>query len=558
MAEKGGARFNIDKLRWADVAPLDVVEPIDGLKDTGWAPQVLPDDILNWRWQKVHEYLDSLQAAAPREFEFLADAFDLAASALEQGPVSVGDVFRVSGLGDGTTLNKPGDDLWSIPGADGGEDIIAVAADSEHVYYVQETGVNVYAVDPRDGSAVWTSFSTVANIRLMIADGAFVYAVEEDGGGDIIHLINRATGALVGSITISGASIDTISANGTELVAVYSPGTWQAWDNLGASPSSIGTDPATDLDTGIAVDDENSYLLGSPSGVGQISARVIQSPGSISWTTILPAEAGNGPRAITSDGEFVYVSMAGNTDQLICLNQEDGLLVWIVDVADDFIQLSVDDRYIWAGGFTGDGYALDKTNGRLVWSDSNEARYTTDSWGSYGTDGGINLVAKHAMRQSKDYLRAGGTDPKRTPFHALAIPVDDARQGPLPDAVFHLDAENNTPDTTTGGFPDATPYLEIDSFKCPAGRYRIAWYYEWGIGATHANMTVQIDLDAGTILANQLNMPQSGDIAQRHMNSGFAYVDLTAGVHSIAMEWGASSSTGQIHRGRLEIVRIGD
>ena len=118
-------------------------------------------------------------------------------------------------------------------------------------------------------------------------------------------------------------------------------------------------------------------------------------------------------------------------------------------------------------------------------------------------------------------------------------------------------AENLSPDTTTSSFPDPSPYL-VRGFDCPAGLYRIGWYYEWGSSATNQDILIQIDLDSGTILGDHKQMPQQGAISQKHMNAGLAYVTLTDGAHTVAMEWGVSGGTGQIHQARLEIVRVDD
>ena len=124
----------------------------------------------------------------------------------------------------------------------------------------------------------------------------------------------------------------------------------------------------------------------------------------------------------------------------------------------------------------------------------------------------------------------------------------------------HQDAENNTPQTTTGGF---TAGLTLTTPSIPAGRYRIAWYYEWAYDDTFTNYIGRVQLKNTTTLAEHNAEPSDsggggpGGTDQRFPVSGFAHVNLTAGVHFIDVDFGSSSgTTATLWRVRIEIRRV--
>jgi hypothetical protein len=263
---------------------------------------------------------------------------------------------------------------------------------------------------------------------------------------------------------------------------------------------------------------------------------------------------------IQSDGEVLYFRRFAGTSgahQICAVAKANGLPIWITDMPAGLLTTltAVDDRYLW-GMVSGTGVALDKTTGRLVWLGTAEI-HCTDAWQAYGTDGSDSLLAVCAMRQTKTFMRVFPDDPKRAPFFNLAIPLNDARSGPLPDSNIYFEIAQETPGDTAAVFPDPTPFLSLPFF-CPAGRYRLEYYLEWAQNSTAQDAIAEVRIDGGAHVARLEQSPQTGLLTQRHPTAGFVYVNIGEGSHVVTLEWGVTASTMRIHRAKLSLERVGD
>lgn len=544
MAEKGGPRFDVALLRWADVDPLTVTEPISGTKDTGFPPVILPDGYVNWRWQKVWRALESLVAAGTREFEFLADIFDTP-GADEQGQPVVGEEFSVSGMGSGSTLYRPGDLRWSAA-SNSLNTISQMAADGERLYYCYSSvDQEVYAVDPRDGSAIWGTTGATVNAFKLICDGIFVYVSR----GANVEIINRDTGAIVATIAATGTVLD-LAANGVELV-ILTGTTLEVYDSLGATPNNVAT-VAISGAVAIAVDKTRTYaLLNTPD---RIEARTTQTPAVIEYTTYVPQMAVFPTMLdMISDGRRLFVTVSGGDYQLVCFNQHDGRCVWSRFTDIELDHICSDSRFVWGrdSGLS-KGRCYDKSTGELVFAQE-KPFMAADGWAVYGTDGASNNECRASQVDTEKFLRVKNNDASRR-FFKLAIPREDKDIGPAPWIPWFSQV-NNTPNSTTAVFPDPTPYLAT-TFGAPAGLYRISWYYEFNVDSAFLSGQIQVDLNAGTILGFELHEPS--DSGDRYSIGGFAEVQLaSSGAHTLNIEWGVEGGGDlTIYLGRLEVVRI--
>ena len=88
------------------------------------------------------------------------------------------------------------------------------------------------------------------------------------------------------------------------------------------------------------------------------------------------------------------------------------------------------------------------------------------------------------------------------------------------------------------------------------GRYRISWYYEWGYNKTSYNFRGEIKLNNSDILMNHKQEPKDGGTDQSVPSSGFAYVNLNTGDHTIDLNYWAELGTAYIKNARLEIWRV--
>jgi len=125
----------------------------------------------------------------------------------------------------------------------------------------------------------------------------------------------------------------------------------------------------------------------------------------------------------------------------------------------------------------------------------------------------------------------------------------------------HQDVEVETPQTTTATLVNG---LTLTTPSIPAGRYRIGWYYEWGYDSTTSNFNAQVQLNNTTTLMNHNAEPSDsggggpGGTDQRFPVSGFSYVNLTAGIHFIDVDYGGTGFgvAATLWRARLEIRRV--
>lgn len=119
--------------------------------------------------------------------------------------------------------------------------------------------------------------------------------------------------------------------------------------------------------------------------------------------------------------------------------------------------------------------------------------------------------------------------------------------------------KDNTESTTTSTTP--IQKLRLTTSSLSAGTYRVGWSFEYGrdgfiFGGTDFNARLQID---NTTEIASYAAVHNGAIASNFWPaSGFDYVALTAGVHTIDLDfWGETTgNTSRIRNSRLEIVRI--
>lgn len=103
--------------------------------------------------------------------------------------------------------------------------------------------------------------------------------------------------------------------------------------------------------------------------------------------------------------------------------------------------------------------------------------------------------------------------------------------------------------STSAGF---TTKLSLITSSLPAGTYYIEWNYQWNYNQNTSDFVGQVDLDTGAKrLMEHRQEPKDtsgtgpGGSDQRHQLSGHSVETLTAGVHTINIDYAAGSG-GQI------------
>lgn len=92
----------------------------------------------------------------------------------------------------------------------------------------------------------------------------------------------------------------------------------------------------------------------------------------------------------------------------------------------------------------------------------------------------------------------------------------------------------------------------------PAGKYRVGWFYEWGLSTTSNNFNGRILQDGATVLWDHVQEPQDGNAAQQQPVGGVQYVTLTAGIHTFDIEYRSQTAgvTARIWDAHLEFWRV--
>ena len=101
--------------------------------------------------------------------------------------------------------------------------------------------------------------------------------------------------------------------------------------------------------------------------------------------------------------------------------------------------------------------------------------------------------------------------------------------------------------------------LRLSATGLEGGTYRIGWYYEWSYNNRGANFLAQVQVNDTTTMMEQAQEPKDGSATQFHNVGGFGYIPLTAGDHTIDLDWCSSNlgSTATIRRARLELWKVG-
>lgn len=109
--------------------------------------------------------------------------------------------------------------------------------------------------------------------------------------------------------------------------------------------------------------------------------------------------------------------------------------------------------------------------------------------------------------------------------------------------------------TTSAAFTTALTYTTA---SLTAGTYRINWYYEFRGSSTTVSVGAQVQIDNTTTIHNLLTEPKATGGTQSLSQSGFYTGSLTAGTHTIDIDFRTANATATAYMKemRIEIWRI--
>ena len=106
--------------------------------------------------------------------------------------------------------------------------------------------------------------------------------------------------------------------------------------------------------------------------------------------------------------------------------------------------------------------------------------------------------------------------------------------------------------------------LRLNTGAISAGNYRVGWYYIWSHDDIATDFLARVQLDVGTTIGIHQQEPSDaggagpGGTDQRFVTSGFAYRSLTAGAHTVDIEYATSRAgqTSSIYEARIELWQV--
>ena len=119
---------------------------------------------------------------------------------------------------------------------------------------------------------------------------------------------------------------------------------------------------------------------------------------------------------------------------------------------------------------------------------------------------------------------------------------------------FTWSSDETTTGTTSTSFQRKTTLTASD---LPSGYYRLGWYFEWRINSTNTDILTRVVVDGSNVVME--HNEEVKDVSSWHTTSGYAITQLSAGGHSLGLDYGVESNgaTSYMRRARLELWRVG-
>lgn len=133
---------------------------------------------------------------------------------------------------------------------------------------------------------------------------------------------------------------------------------------------------------------------------------------------------------------------------------------------------------------------------------------------------------------------------------------------------FHHEASSLG--VTTSNATSFIEKLKLTTGFVPAGKYRVGFSYAWNHNDNRNDFLAQVVVDDVTVISNQREEPNDSNGTfgstgsdQKHLESGFAYVTLTDGTHTVDIDFATSSAgigfagiVSSIWDARIELWRV--
>jgi hypothetical protein len=440
MTERVTRPADADKVGWrTDPGGNPILEPNASKRLDGWAyEEKWPHQEANWQLKLHGDLWLWLNAFLPREWLDLKQGID-AATAPQR--------FVVTRPGTGNLWR--GYEFFSEP-TQSGYRPTAVTTDGRRVYYIDTDAViegqNVVAMDPEDGSQLWSQPKTYTQFVGLASDGDRVYSTEAGANG--VDVRDPSTGAVTAHGGTQG-ELRFLAVNGEHLIGEYNRFLYFL-NALSTVPVEIGSiDYGADV-YATTIDAFRAYVTGDQAAAAGLFRSYNLFDQSLQWSVDPPTTAQPNGRALATDGDWIYAGTshatltAGGDVNLFVLDVHTGLIVGQYEIgthSDDVINLAVDDKFLYvttenfSPSYHRELHVIDlrsplaSTPPRSVIPV--ETTQDREAWAADGVgvvmvnhipvDVEIRRDLMHPYPRS--FQRVSGSDPGRLPFFNSAIPI---------------------------------------------------------------------------------------------------------------------------------------
>jgi len=439
MSERVPIPVDHTKVGWrTDPGGNTITEPPAAKRADGYAyKEKVPHDELNWEMKLWGELLEWLRDFCPREWRELKDGIDnsTAPQRFVATRPDAGNLYRQYPI-----INQVTQSTYAP---------ITVKTDGRRIYYIDANaaveGQNVVAMDPEDGSQLWSVAKGYTQIVGLTCDGDRVYKSEQGANG--VQVLNPATGAAIGAGGTQG-ELRNMTTNGWFLIGTYS----QSLYFLNNLTGTIAETGSVSYGAGInatAIDNARAYIG------GDAASNVLRAydllTRNLVWQTDPPTTSVPSVLALACDNLYLYVGIertaltAGGFCNLLVYDRLRGNLIQAIDLdaAEYIFHLAVDQRFLYASAYYStpavhqELHTLDKHMGlhtaTTPYSLTN--RSTAHDRLVYACDGVSVIMVDLAPADPEIrrelmhpapvmFQRCLATDYNREPFYNCAIPLE--------------------------------------------------------------------------------------------------------------------------------------
>lgn len=142
--------------------------------------------------------------------------------------------------------------------------------------------------------------------------------------------------------------------------------------------------------------------------------------------------------------------------------------------------------------------------------------------------------------------------PKVKNSSGIVVDLQAAAEGGIFGTRYSFVSDNTASSTGSNTYQTA---LTLTTPVLPEGNYNVTFFYNWGYNSTGRDFMGQLIVDDTTVIMEHRQEPKDPGTDQRHVASGNIPITLTAGVHTIKLQYKCQNS-GDNARIRNKSIQI--